>query len=248
MKKFKTVIIDDESRARETIKNMLLLYCNDLEVVGEAVDVASGVRLIQSKQPDLVLLDIKMPDGSGFDLLEKLDEFDFALIFITAFNDYAIKAFKFNALDYILKPIDPDEFLSAMTRAKKTINNRKDDFSVVLKNLKALKKEQKRLVLKTIDNIYVVALHEIIQCKSSGNYTTFYFIDQKPILISCTLKTYEEILNEFGFVRVHQSHLVNSEHIKRYDKSDSMLIMSDDQSVPVATRKKEELLKVLEII
>ncbi len=248
MKKFKTVIIDDESRARETIKNMLLLYCNDLELVGEAVDVASGVKLIQSKQPDLVLLDIKMPDGSGFDLLERLDEFDFALIFITAFNDYAIKAFKFNALDYILKPIDPDELLSAIKRAKKSIKNRKDDFSVVLKNLKALKKDQKRLVLKTIENIYVVPLHEIIQCQSSGNYTTFYFIDQKPILISSTLKTYEEILNEFGFVRVHQSYLVNIEHVKRYDKSDSMLIMSNDKSVPVATRKKEELLKVLDII
>lgn len=246
MNKLTTIIIDDEPRARETIKNMLMLYCPELELVGEAASVASGVELINKIQPEVVLLDIKMPDGSGFDLLEQLDAIDFALVFITAFDEYAVKAFKFSAMDYLLKPIDPDELVDTIARVKYHKKSDNIDLSVVLNNLRDLKKENKKLVLKTAESIFVVSVQDIIRCESSGNYTYFYFTNEKPILVSHTLKDYEEMLKEHSFLRVHQSHLVNLEHIKRFDKSDGgMLVMTDNKTVPVATRKKEMLLNVL---
>lgn len=246
MSKITTVIIDDEPRARETIKNMLMLYCPDLEIAGEAASVASGVGLINELQPDLVLLDIKMPDGTGFDLLKQLPSIDFSLVFITAFDEYAVKAFKFSAVDYLLKPIDPDELVSTIDRVKQQKKSDKVDLSVVLNNLRDLKKENKKLVLKTTESIFVVSIQEIIRCEASGNYTHFYLSSEHPILVSHTLKDYEEMLKGYSFLRVHQSHLVNLEHIKRYDKSDGgMLVMTDNKTVPVATRKKEMLLNVL---
>lgn len=246
MNKIRTVIIDDESRARETIKKMIMLYCPDIEIIGEAANVAEGVRLINNIAPELVLLDIKMPDGTGFDLLKQLDSIDFSLVFITAFDEYAVKAFKFSAVDYLLKPIDPDELTSTIDRVKRQKKNDKIDLSVVLNNLRDLKKENKKLVLKTTESIYVVSVQDIIRCEASGNYTHFYLSNEHPILVSHTLKDYEEMLKGHNFLRVHQSHLVNLEHIKRYDKSDGgMLVMKDDKTVPVSTRKKETLLHVL---
>ncbi len=246
MGKIRTLVIDDEPRARETIKNMLGLYCEHLEVAGEADSVAAGLAAIQELNPELVLLDIKMPDGSGFDLLEKLDDRDFALVFITAFDEYAIKAFKFNAMDYLLKPIDPDELVKTIKRVVEFQSNAKQDLSVVLNNIRDLKKDNKKLVLKTMESIFVVSVQDIIRCESSGNYTRFYLKGEKPIMVSHTLKDYEEMLQEYGFLRVHQSHLVNLDHIKRYDKSDGgLLVMRDDKTVPVATRKKDFLMQEL---
>nr|MDA3852740.1 LytTR family DNA-binding domain-containing protein [Bacteroidales bacterium] len=246
MDKLTTIIIDDEPRARETIKNMLMLYCPELDLVGEAVSVASGLELIRKIKPEVVLLDIQMSDGSGFDLLKQLDAINFALVFITAFDEYAVKAFKFSAIDYLLKPIDPDELISTMERIKLHKKNEGIDLSVVLNNLRNLKKENKKLVLKTTESIFVVGVQDIIRCESSGNYTHFYLTNEKPILVSHTLKEYEEMLKEHSFIRVHQSHLVNLEHIKRYDRSDGgMLVMTDNKTVPVATRKKDMLLNVL---
>lgn len=246
MKKLSTVIIDDEPRARETIKNMLELYCPELVLIGEAANVVNGVQLIKELHPEVVLLDIKMPDGSGFDLLQQLEAIDFALVFITAFDEYAIKAFKFSAIDYLLKPIDPDELTNTLARIKSYKKNENLDISVVLSNLRELKKEHKKLVLKTSESIYVVGVQDIIRCEASGNYTSFYLANEKPILVSHTLKEYEEMLKEYGFLRVHQSHLVNLAHVKRYNKSDGgMLVMTDNKMVPVATRKREMLLNVL---
>lgn len=249
MDKLTTIIIDDEPRARETIKNMLMLYCPQLDVLGEAASVASGVELIKKIQPEVVFLDIQMPDGSGFDLLKQLETIDFSLVFVTAFDEYAIKAFKFSAVDYLLKPIDPDELIKSIERIKIHRKNDSIDLEMILHNLRDLKKENKKLVLKTAESIYVVGVTDIISCESSGNYTYFYFTNEKSILVSHTLKEYEEMLKEFSFLRVHQSHLVNLEHIKRYDKSDGgMLVMSNDKIVPVATRKKEMLLNVLKLM
>ncbi len=248
MSKITTVIIDDEPRARETIKNMIMLYCPELQLVGEAANVADGVKLIKVQQPALVLLDIKMPDGTGFDLLKQLDSINFAIVFITAFDEYAIKAFKFSAVDYLLKPIDPDELISAIERVKSYKKNDGIDLSLVLNNLRELKKENKKLVLKTSESIYVVGVQDIIRCEASGNYTYFYLTNEHPILVSHTLKYYEEILKDYNFIRTHQSHLVNIEHIKRYDRSDGgMLVMTDNKTVPVATRKKDMLLSILEL-
>lgn len=246
MDKIRTIIIDDEPRARKTIANMLSLYCQELEVIAEGESVAQGLQLIKQEAPDLVLLDIKMPDGTGFDLLEQLDERDFALVFITAFDEFALKAFKFSAMDYLLKPIDPDELVLTLKRVVDHWKNDNNDLSLVLNNIRDLKKENKKLVLKTTESIFVVSVQDIIRCESSGNYTHFYVHGEHSILVSHTLKEYEDILKDFNFIRVHQSHLVNLEYIKRYDKQDGgFLVMKDGAKVPVATRKKEMLLRVL---
>ncbi len=244
--KLKTVIIDDESKARETITDMLALYCPELEVIGEAHDVLSGIQLIKSKKPELVFLDIKMPDGTGFDLLNRIDNKDFSLIFLTAFDEYAVKAFKFSAIDYLLKPLDPDELITAVDRVKSYRENDKDDLSVLLDNLKSIKKDSKKIVLKTTESIFLINIADIIRCESSGNYTKFYLTNQKPVLVSHTLKEYDDILSEYNFFRTHQSHLVNLNHVVRLDKADGgVLIMSEKQHVPIATRKKDALINAL---
>ncbi len=244
--KLKTVIIDDESKAREAIREMIRIYCPGVELIGEAQDVLSGIQLVKSAQPDLVFLDIKMPDGTGFDLLNRIEKKDFALIFLTAFDEYAVKAFRFSAIDYLLKPLDPDELIIAVDRVISSLENERDNLSALLNNLKSIQKDSKKLVLKTAESIFLVNISDIIRCESTGNYTKFFLTNQKPVLVSHTLKDYDDILNEYHFFRVHQSHLVNLDHIMRLDKADGgTLIMSDNQSVPVSTRKKDALVKAL---
>ena len=243
----RTIIIDDELMARETIAEMLSLYCKEVEVVALADDVGSGVDVIRKHQPDLVLLDIQLINGTGFDILKKLNSHDFKVIFITAFEDYAVKAFKFSALDYILKPIDPDELIEAVDKARQLMSA--DAMSLKLKalfdNMDSLSKEGKKIVLKTANNVHLISLQDIIRCQSDKNYTHFYVIGLDKIVVSKTLKDYEDILTDYNFYRAHQSHLINISHIKRYEKADGgYLVMSDDSVVPVSFRKKEQLMNL----
>ncbi|MGD9994542.1 MAG: LytR/AlgR family response regulator transcription factor [Salinivirgaceae bacterium] len=244
--KITTIIIDDEDRARETIKEMLAIYCPELELIGEANSVIRGIQQIKTLQPDLVFLDIKMPDGTGFDLLNRIDKKRFALIFLTAYDEYAVKAFRFSAIDYLLKPLDPDELITSVDRVKHSLETEKNQLSQLLDNLKSIKKDSKKIILKTAESIFLVNIHDILRCEATGNYTKFFLTNQKPVLVSRTLKEFDDLLSEFQFFRVHQSHLVNLNHIVRLDKSDGgTLIMTDDVSVPVSTRKKESLIKAL---
>ena len=242
----KTIIIDDEVKARETIANMLQTYCSDIEVIGMAGSVKEGVKVLAKKKPDLVFLDIKMGDGTGFDLLRKLKEVNFMLIFITAFEEFAIRAIKFSALDYILKPLDPDELVNAVEKAKFTIE--KENVSMRLEalyeNLDVLNSNSKKIVLKTTSSVHIVNLTDIIRCESEKNYTHFFTVDQEKITVSKTLKEFNELLMDYSFYRVHQSHLVNMAHVRRYDKQDGgHLVMDDNSTVPVSFRKKEDLMK-----
>lgn len=245
-KKIRTIIIDDEERARETIKDMLQMYCTDVELIGEGANVLSGLEIIKKEKPDLVFLDIKMPDGTGFDLLNRIDEKRFALIFLTAFDEYAVQAFKFSAVDYLLKPLDPDELTDAIDRVKENLETEQNRLGSLLENLNEIKKESKKIVLKTAESIFLVSIQDIVRCEATGNYTKFYLVNQKPVLVSRTLKEYDELLKDYKFFRVHQSHLVNLEHIVRIDKADGgTLILSDNQNCPISTRKKDALIKVL---
>lgn len=242
----RTVIIDDENKAREAIREMLNIYFDEIEIVGEADDVLSGIQLIKAVQPDLVFLDIKMPDGSGFDLLNRIDKKEFSLIFLTAYDEYALQAFKFSAIDYLVKPLDPDDLTRAMDRVKRYREIDRKNLTDLLENLKTIKKDSKKLVLKTAESIFLVNISDIIRCESMGNYTKFFFANQKPVLVSHTLKEYDEMLSEYQFFRVHQTHLVNLHHIIRLDKADGgVLVLDENQTVPVSTRKKEALLKAL---
>ncbi len=238
-------VIDDEQKVRETIITILGMSKIDIRVAGEADSVQSGFELIRDKTPDLVLLDITLNDGTGFDLLQKFEKIFFKVIFITAHEEYALKAFKFSALDYILKPLTAGELLRAIEKANESKQHEETELkiSTFLSNLDKIKK----IVLRTTESIHIVHLKNIIRCEADVNYTTFYIDTGVKLLVSKTLKDYSDLLEPSGFFRTHQSHLVNLEHILRYDKADGgHLVMADDSIVPVSSRRKDELFKLFE--
>lgn len=246
----RTLIIDDEAHIRDTLISLLKDYCPQVKVVGEANSVASGVKLIRNKIPDLILLDIKMDDGSGFDLLQRFDSIKFKIIFITAYEKHAIEAFKFSAVDYLMKPVNPEKLAEAIVRAEKLVQQ------TFLKQLDALKEnmnplitQNKKIVVKTLDNIYLLNTRDIIHCQSDDCYTVIDSFGEEKIIVSKVLKEYDELLTNHGFFRVHRSHLVNLQHIKRFEKQEGgYVVMSNDQKIPVSSRARERLLELFENI
>lgn len=244
----RTIIIDDEAHMRQTLEKMLSRFCPHLKLVGMADGVGSGVEAIQKYHPELVLLDIKMNDGTGFDLLKKLEPVDFKVIFITAYDQYAIKAIKFSAIDYLLKPIDPDDLKIATRKADQIVQQ---DFNIQLnalgENLKPGELRDKKIILKTSHNIHLVKVHDITHCESEGSYTNIFLINGKKIMVSNTLKDYDEMLKENGFYRVHKSYLINLRFVARFEKTDGgYVVLEDETKVPVASRKREELLEMFD--
>jgi two-component system, LytTR family, response regulator len=247
--KVRAVIVDDEISVRETIHRMVELYCSHVEIVGEADGVRSGFDTIIRTQPDVVLLDIQLVDGTGFELLQQFSSYHFKIIFVTAHNDYALQALKCSALDYLLKPVDPDDLCAAFEKAKKTLQHDHlyTQLQTLLSNFSATPKEVKNLILKTAESIYVVQISDIIRCESMDNYTQFFLKDGKKLLVSKTLKEYDELLQSCRFFRVHQSHLINLNYLERYDKREGgTLVMKDKSSIPVALRKKDKLFQLFD--
>jgi len=236
----RAVIIDDIANARISLKADLADYCPEIEVVGEAEGVVTGAKTIKELQPEIVFLDIQMNDGNGFDLLEILPEINFKLIFTTASNEFAIKAFKFSAVDYLLKPIDPSELQEAVRKAVRTKPAKVNTLKHNLVN------GIERIALNSQDKIIVVRVDDILRLESSGSYTLFYTKQGDQILVTKTLKEYDAMLAEQGFIRVHQSHLVNLDAIKEFVKNDGgYLKMIDGKDIPVSSRKKSLVLKTL---
>jgi len=245
MKKITAIIIDDIAQARATLCEDLKAYCQEVEVIGEAEGVVSGARLLKETTPDVLFLDIQMTDGTGFDLLEILPAINFKVIFTTASDAFAIRAFRFSAVDYLLKPIDPDDLMEAVAKLG-TPTTPPQNFDLLLDNIKGKKAPQK-ISLHTQDKIQIVAVADIIRCESSGNYTIFYFIDGTNLMVTKTLKEYDQLLSDSGFFRVHQSHLVNKKHITAYVKTEGgYLLMSNGQHVAVSLRKKGAVMEMLE--
>ncbi|MEZ5196898.1 MAG: LytTR family DNA-binding domain-containing protein [Bacteroidales bacterium] len=247
----KIVIIDDEERARKSIAGILNLSNHNIQLVGEAFDVKSGIDAIREHNPDLVLLDINMPDGTGFDLLKKLDNINFKVIFITAYEEFAIRAFEFSAIDYILKPVDPSKLVDAINRANHLIEqeNMGLKLNALFANLENSASDCKKIVLKTAESIYVVNTSDVIRSESDGGYTRFFLVDGKKILVSRNMKDFEEMLNGFGFFRIHQSHLINLKYIDHYSKVEGgAVVMKDNSTLPLARRKKDSFLKLLEMM
>lgn len=243
----KVLIIDDEKRIRDFVKRMIDSFNLDVEVFTDGENVETGIESINRIQPDIVFLDIQMPDGTGFDLLNRVKDKKFELIFITAFQEYAIMAIKFSALDYILKPIDDEELKTALQNAIDTVDFKKEDsqFEALTHNLQT--NQKRKLVLKTQESVHVVDLSEIIRCEADKNYTFFYLNNSKKILVSRTLKDFETLLSNHGFFRVQQSHLINLEYIERYDKHEGgSVIMRDGSSVPLSPAKKDQFFSMLE--
>jgi two-component system LytT family response regulator len=238
-------VIDDEPKARDAIINLLALSPVDLTIVGEADSVESAFEMINLQSPDLVLLDIDLPDGTGFDLLKKFDFIHFKVIFITAHQEHAIRAFKFSAVDYILKPITAGMLFSALEKAKSEID--KEDTMLRLGTLLSNLEKLKKIVLKTAESIHIINVSQIIRCEADVNYTTFYLQGGEKLLVSKPLKEYDDLLSQAGFFRTHQSHLVSLDHMLRYEKTDGgYLVMDDNSAVPVAVRKKDELFRLFE--
>jgi two-component system, LytTR family, response regulator len=244
---YKAIIIDDVEQARNTLKKDLGTYCPEVNVIGEAGGVVEGAKLIRKLQPDVIFLDIQMQDGTGFDLLELLDEIHFKIIFTTASDAHAIKAFRFSAVDYLLKPIDPDELKASVEKLGQLQPSGKENVKLLLNNIREKGKKHNRLALHTQDKIHIVNISDIIRCEANVNYTEFFFTGGKKLLVTRTLKDFDELLADSGFFRVHQSHLVNTHFIKEFVKGDGgYLIMNDGSSVPVSSRKRAEVISMLE--
>jgi two-component system LytT family response regulator len=239
-----TVIVDDELNTAEAIAEMLAYYCPQVNIVAQAHSVKEAYQVVKEYQPDLLLLDINMPDGTGFDLLKQLDVFHGEVVFITAFDQHAIEAFRVKALDYLLKPIDPDQLIKVVQSAeKKIMQNRLLQYS-------GTKDEQlkgQKLTLKTEDAIHLVDPEDIIRCESEGNYTHFYLTNEQSVLVGKTMKHFEPYLIENGFYRIHRSHLINVSEIQSFERRDGgVVLLKNGVVVPVASRKREAFLKMLD--
>ena len=252
IKMIKAVLIDDDGNLREGMKMMINLYAPEIQIVGEADSVKSGTELMETSKPDIAFLDILMNDGTGFDILEKLNEkfgnVNSHIIFITAHEEFAIKAFRFSALDFLLKPVNPDELQSVLKKIKNVIHQNRDNKNIglLLENIQKKSEGFKKIALSTSDGIHLFEIKDIIRCESEDNYTKFFIKNHKTIMISKTLKEYEELLKDQGFERIHQSHLINLNELKSYIKKDGgFVIMSDDSQLPVSQRKKERLQELI---
>lgn len=242
------IIVEDEKHSRETLRGMLDRYCKNVDVIAEADSYRSGLQLIKKHHPDVVFLDIQMPDGSGFRMLEELEEISFEIIFTTAFDQFAIKAIKYSALDYLLKPIDPEELVNALKKVERKLSNQQvnKNIQVLLDNIKSREAEPHKIVLSTSEKIHIIETDQILRCESDNYYTNFFLADGKKILVSKTLKENEELLSDHNFIRPHKSHLVNVKYIKGFLRNDGGYIeMTDGSQIPVSRRKREKIIEVI---
>jgi two-component system LytT family response regulator len=246
----KILLIDNEKEVRLVLKDMVTAWSKDLHPIEEADGVVTGLEKINSFVPDIVLLDVEMNDGTGFDLLKQLSNPSFQLIFTTAHNQYAIQAIKFSAIDYLLKPIDPTDLNSSLQKAKENISNKslQSQLAVLMQQFSTKPETDRQLVLKDIDKTYFIKMNDILYCEAEGSYTKFYLSNSEPIFVSRNLRYYEELLSPAGFFRTHHSCLVNPAKIKIYDrKTDSgTLILEGGHTIPVSQRKKDMVLQLLE--
>lgn len=243
----KAVIVDDEPALRELNQTILKKHFNTIQVVGNFGSVADAVEFIDQHKPQLLILDIRLSDGTGFNILQRIQPYNYVVIFVTAFDEFAIKAIRFSAIDYIMKPIDEQEYCEAIERALSSMNSTKlQDQVETFFSYYERKTQNRKIVLKTVDAINIVDVSEITYCKSDSNYTTFFMISGEKIMISRAMKEYEEILMDYGFFRPHHSYLVNLNYINRLNKSDGgFLILKDGSEIPVSLRRKKKLIEIL---
>jgi len=239
------LIVDDEKNSCETLQSLLTDCCLDVSVVKYCQTIDEAVKAVELHHPDVVFLDINMKGENGFDLLERVKTIDFEIIFTTAFSEYAIKAFKFSAIDYLLKPIDVDELMAAVDRViKRKRAEAPTRYEYLRQNLKMSDGQHFKLALPTSEGLTFIKISDIIYCEADSNYTTFFLTDGKKIIVSHTLKEYEEILSDYRFFRIHHSYLVNLDAIKQYVRGDGgHVVMINGAALDVAKRRKEEFLK-----
>jgi len=240
MEKIRTIIIDDEKNSRNNTKMMLNKYFTEIEIVGEAEDGIKGRKLINELHPDLVILDINMPELNGFELLESIpeNERNFYVIFLTAYGDYTIQAIRAGAVDYLMKPLIKDELINAIKRVSKFISEKKNSVSTG-------KNQGTKLMVTHSKGFTLIDFDEIIMLEASGNYTDFYLTNNRTIIASKTLKDYEEVLDKNLFFRVSRSAIVNLKHIKEYNSSSEKLILTENKEINISRNKWAEFSEII---
>lgn len=245
----KAVLIDDEKNNLDNLVRLLNTWCPEVEVCATARNADEGRNIIIHHKPELVFLDIQMPGKNGFDLLRSLTQYDFEIIFVTAYDQYGIQAVKFAAVDYLLKPINVDELQSAVKKAIE--QSRKKKQNLQLENLIQLLQQQQhkdehRIALTTLKETRFILTRQIIRCESSNNYSTFYIVNNEKLLVSKPIHEYEDMLKDYGFIRCHQSHLVNKKYIKSWVKEDGgYLLLENGEQIPISRNKKDMVSEAL---
>ena len=238
------LIIDDEQDSRETLRNYVGKYCPQVSIVGECANIIEAKAAILKQKPQLIFLDIEMPHGNAFDLLEQWGEIDFEIIFITAFSQYAVQAFNLSAAHYLLKPVDIEELEKAVAAVEASLAQKEkvSHAKILIENLAAIHSQNRKLVLPMMEGFEVVKISEILYCEADDNFTRFFFKDGRKTLICRSLKFYEKALNDFGFHRIHRSHIINLDYISRYVKGKGgSVIMENGKELQVSSSKKTEL-------
>lgn len=249
MSKHTAILVDDIPSALKLLENDIQQKHPSIEIIGKAESVVSTAKLLRKQEPDILFLDIMLGDGTGFDVLEIFPNLRSKIIFVTASDEYAIRAFKFAAIDYVLKPYSDEDLSIAIEKAKQHIQPAKEQLSVLKESISSPNQRPRKISLHTLDKIVVVDLDDIVRCKSDNNYTEFFFQDGSKILVTKTLKSFSDMLKNYQFLRVHQSHLVNVKYIKAFIKSDGgYLVLKDKKTVPVSVRKRAEVIEALNTI
>jgi len=244
-----SIIVDDEKNGRENLAGLIREFCPQLRIVAEANSVAQAISGIQQHQPQLVFLDIEMPGGNGFQLLEHFKDFPFEVIFVTAYDNYALKAIRFSASDYILKPINVNELIAAVDKVSQRISQQHENERIRQLYQNTIHPSNPKIGLPNGDRVEFVEVKSIIRCLGESNYTTIYFTNRKPLLVAKTLIEFEELLGDYQFTRVHKAHLVNLQHVTSFTKNDGgILYLSNGDSVAISRRRKEFTLAQLKSV
>jgi two-component system, LytTR family, response regulator len=243
----KAIIIDDEPACCKTLATLLERYCNEVNVIVTCHNGEEGLTAIHRLSPDIVFLDIEMPKMNGFDMLEQLPKVNFHLIFTTSYDQYALKAFRFSAIDYLLKPVDREELQKAVHKVSRPIRiPLQQQLEILMQTINNPLKPINKIALPTMQGLQLIAVDSIISCESDDNYTILKLKNKIKWVVSCTLKEIEEMLTHHPFVRIHRSYLVNVNEVEKYVRGEGgYLIMSDGSTIDVSRSKKEVLLKML---
>lgn len=242
------MIVDDEIAQRQVIKSLIKTKYSNINIVAEADKVEGTANIIETQKPDLLFLDVELKDGNSFDILKTLTSVNFKIIFITGYSKYAIDALKFSALDYILKPVNSNDFFNAVNKAISEIGikNQLSRIENLIQNLQNTGNNEQKIVLKTQEDIHLVKISDIIRCESTNAYVTFHLVDKRKVMVTSSLGYYEELLSANGFFRIHQSHLINQKYIEVFQKKEGgYVVLSDKSVIPISQRKKTEFIDFL---